>query len=68
MIVFAILNFVENLIHYNIGIERTNNYNNKRNNKFKLYFPNFHDFLKIITTMFIFSLAQGILTELLIKD
>ena len=68
MIVFAILNFVENLIHYNIGIERTNNYNNKRNNKFKFYFPNFHDFLKIITTMVIFSLAQGILTELLIKD
>ena len=61
MLIFAILNFIENLIHYNIGIGRYNN-------EFKFYFPNLSDFFKIVITMIIFALAQGLLTELIIKD
>ena len=61
MLVYGILNLIENLIHYNIG--RTH-----ENDEFKFYIPNIYDFFKIIFIMILFGLAQGLLTELFIKD
>lgn len=61
MIVFGILNLIENLIHYNIG-------RSHKSNGFIFYLPNTNDFLKIIIIMIVFGLAQGLLTELFIKD
>lgn len=61
MIVFGILNLIENLIHYNIG-------RSYGNNQLIFNIPNKNDFIKIILIMIIFSLAQGLLTELFIKD
>lgn len=69
MLVFGILNFIENLIHYNIGIDSSSNCAQvKTNSEFKFYFPHLDDFLKIIFTMIVFGLAQGLLTELFIGD
>lgn len=61
MLVFGILNLIENLIHYNLG-------RSYENSEFIFYFPNLNDFMKIIFTMVIFGLAQGLLTELFIQD
>jgi hypothetical protein len=61
MLVFGILNLIENLIHYNIG-------RSHGNSGFVFNTPSFEDFYKIIFIMIIFGLAQGLLTELFIKD
>jgi len=53
-IVFAILNIVENVIHYNIG--------KTSNEKLEITNPSKEDWKKIIITMFIFALLQGALT------
>lgn len=52
IIVFTVLNIIENIIHYNIG---------KSEKQFIM--PNLSDFIKILFTMFIFGLLQGIFTE-----
>jgi len=53
-IVFAVLNIIENVIHYNIG---------KTSNKdFEFSNPTRIDWKKIIITMIIFALLQGFLT------
>jgi hypothetical protein len=54
-IIFALLNIVENVIHYNIG---------KTSNKdgFEFTNPTITDWKKIIITMIIFALLQGFLT------
>jgi hypothetical protein len=53
-IVFAVLNIIENVIHYNIG---------KTSNKdFEFSNPTLIDWKKIIITMIIFALLQGFLT------
>jgi hypothetical protein len=54
-IVFAILNIVENVIHYNIG--KISN-----GNRLEITNPSKKDWKKIIITMFIFALLQGALT------
>ena len=54
-IVFAILNIIENVIHYNIG--KTSNCN-----RLQITNPSSKDWKKIIITMFIFALLQGALT------
>jgi hypothetical protein len=54
-IVFAILNIIENVIHYNIG--KTSN-----GNMLEITNPSKEDWKKIIITMFIFALLQGALT------
>jgi len=54
-IVFAILNIIENVIHYNIG--KTSN-----GNRLEITNPSKKDWKKIIITMFIFALLQGALT------
>ena len=53
-IVFAILNIIENVIHYNIG--KTSNH------PLEIINPTPKDWKKIIITMIIFALLQGILT------
>ena len=59
VVVFIILNIIENYIHYNIG----------RHHDSKLEFknPSFSDWIKIIITMIIFALLQGFFTLLLDK-
>jgi hypothetical protein len=53
-IVFAIVNIIENVIHYNIG--------KTSNAEFEFSNPTIIDWKKIIITMVIFALLQGFLT------
>lgn len=53
-IVFAVLNVIENVIHYNIG--------KTSNTEFEFSNPTLIDWKKIIVTMIIFALLQGFLT------
>jgi tetrahydromethanopterin S-methyltransferase subunit D len=53
-IVFAVINIIENVIHYNIG--------KTSNAEFEFSNPTIIDWKKIIVTMIIFALLQGILT------
>jgi hypothetical protein len=53
-IVFAVLNIIENVVHYNIG--------KSSNIEFELSNPTIIDWKKIIVTMIIFALLQGMLT------
>jgi hypothetical protein len=62
MIIFGILNIIENIIHYNIGI------NSGDDKIFKFIFPSRNDFKKIFIIMIIFGSIQGILTELIVED
>jgi hypothetical protein len=57
MLVFIILNLVENYLHYNIGV-------NSSNNEFRLKNPNSNDWIKIIFIMILFAYLQGFFTEL----
>lgn len=62
MIVFGILNLVENLIHYNIGRSSVSK------KSFIYDLPLWNDLINIITIMIIFGIAQGIITEYFIND
>jgi len=53
-IVFALLNTIENVIHYNIG--------KTSNRPLEISNPTIIDWKKIIVTMIIFALLQGFLT------
>jgi len=53
-IVFAVLNVIENVIHYNIG--------KTSNTEFEISNPTINDWKKIIVTMIIFALLQGFIT------
>jgi hypothetical protein len=53
-IVFAVLNIIENVIHYNIG--------KTSNTDFEFSNPTRNDWKKIIFTMVIFALLQAFLT------
>lgn len=61
MLVFGILNLIENLIHYNIG-------RSHKDGVFIFNIPTYSDFTKILIVMIIFGLAQGIITEYFVKD
>ena len=61
MMVFGILNLIENMIHYNIG-------RSFGDNKFAFNLPSWEDFIKIICVMIVFGLAQGLITEYFMKD
>ena len=61
MLVFGVLNLIENLIHYNIGRAHGNG-------GFNLNIPPLSDFTKILFTMIVFGIAQGLLTELVVQD
>jgi hypothetical protein len=54
-IVFILLNIIENYIHYNIG-------RNRHIDGIKLSNPSIKDWIKIIITMIIFGILQGLLT------
>ncbi len=56
MIVFIVLNIIENYFHYNIGI-------NSENNDFELKNPTISDWVKIVIVMIIFAYLQGFFTE-----
>lgn len=62
MLVFGVLNLIENIIHYNIGRES----NSKKS--IQITFPSGNDLIKILIVMIIFGLAQGLITEYFIKD
>lgn len=57
ILVFSVLNLVENLVHYSIG-------RNSQDPKMQLTLrkPNRYDFAKIICVMVVFALLQGTLT------
>lgn len=67
MIVFGVLNLIENMIHYSIGRSYGNS-NNNTNGGFVFSFPTYEDFIKIIFVMIVFGLAQGLITEYFMKD
>ena len=58
MVVFIVLNVIENIIHYNNG-------KNKDKNNIISYFniPSFNDFIIIIIVMLLFAFLQGMLTD-----
>lgn len=82
MLVFGVLNLIENIIHYNIGRTSINSdsdsdsdteinidTNTKMINKKNYFnFPSFIDLLKILFIMVIFAVAQGLITEYIIQD
>jgi hypothetical protein len=53
--IFILLNIIENVIHYNIGRHRDVTF-------IKISPPSVQDWIKIIITMIIFGILQGILT------
>lgn len=55
-LVFIVLNLIENLIHYNIG--------RNSNSRFEFMEPTLFDWTRIILTMIIFALLQGMFTLL----
>lgn len=59
VIVFIILNIVENVIHYNIGLTPE---------RLSLSFtaPSYVDWVRIICVMIVFAILQGVLTMALI--
>ena len=57
VIIFAVINIIENVIHYNIG-----KYSDK---DIKIDNPTKKDWLKIIIVMIIFAILQGSLTIVL---
>lgn len=56
IIIFGILNIIENLLHYNYG-------RNYAEEAFILQMPSNADWIKIVMTMIIFAFLQGFLTE-----
>ena len=60
-IVFLILNIIENLIHYNIGIHSDDN-------KFKIKMPTKRDWIRIVITMLVFAFLQGFFVILFSKQ
>lgn len=63
MIVFFLLNFVENIIHFSIG----RNVENKNDANIKVKIPEKYDLIKIIVIMVFFAMLQGVLTYILDK-
>lgn len=59
VLVFLVFNVVENLVHYNIGVNTANEKN------FKLYPPTKRDLFLILIVMLIFGLLQGFFTILI---
>ena len=55
VIVFIVLNIIENIMHYNIG--------RSYNKKFNFRIPSLKDFSYIVLIMIFFGLLQGLFTE-----
>ena len=58
-LVYAVINMIENYIHYNIGRNRESGFD------IEFSSPSALDWTKIVIVMFIFALLQGILTILI---
>jgi hypothetical protein len=61
MMVFGVLNLIENMIHYNIG-------RSYGGIGIAFNFPSWEDLVKIVIVMIVFGLAQGLITEYFMKD
>ena len=57
VIVFVVLNIIENVIHYNIGRQHDVSVG-----EIKAYAPSEGDWVRIITIMIIFAILQGLFT------
>ena len=66
MMVFGVLNLIENIIHYSIG--RIHSSESNLSYLIPVFFPSGNDLIKIFIIMIIFGLAQGLITEYFIKD
>lgn len=62
MIVYIVLNIIENIIYYNNG-----KYGLGKDIKTYFKFPEWKEFIVLVIIMIIFAFAQGIFTELLSK-
>jgi len=62
MLVFIVLNIIENIIHYNNG---KYNDNDKQNISVFFNLPSLKDFSIIVIVMLVFAFFQGFLTDLL---
>lgn len=58
-LVYALINVVENYIHYNIGRNQENEY------QIEFSIPSPLDWTKIVVVMVVFALLQGILTTII---
>lgn len=58
MIVFLILNFIENIIHFSIG----RNTDSKNTPNISIELPETYDIIKIVLTMIVFSILQALFT------
>jgi hypothetical protein len=56
MMVFIVLNLIENVLHYNIGF-------NSIGRDFELKNPSMTDWIKIVIVMILFAYLQGFFTE-----
>ena len=61
---FAVLNIVENILHYSIG--RYDDANAHGSMRFNLVMPSKHDWIKIVFVMIVFAMLQGFITCFLI--
>ncbi len=62
VIVFVVLNIIENVIHYNIGRQH-----DKPASELSAYTPSSEDWIRIIVIMIIFAILQGLFTMTLSK-
>ncbi len=63
MMVFVVLNLIENYLHYNVGRNAKNETNVSNGTNFKLYNPNIKDWILIAFFMILFAFLQGLFTE-----
>ncbi len=57
MMVFVVLNLVENYLHYNIGR------NANSESIYKFHYPSLFDWIQILFLMILFGFLQGFFTE-----
>lgn len=60
VIIFVVLNIIENVIHYNIGRQH-----DKPASELSAYTPSSEDWVRIMIIMIIFALLQGVFTMVL---
>jgi hypothetical protein len=60
VIIFVVLNIIENVIHYNIGRQH-----DKPASELSAYNPSSDDWVRIMIIMIIFALLQGVFTMVL---
>lgn len=61
MVVYIVINLVENTIHYNIG----RNFDIRHLHDIKFIQPSHIDFTRIVSVMAVFAILQGLFTTML---